>query len=176
MQLKFSKAKWSLDSEGCWLSILVQNRPAVQQFVATKKDKLYSAELKEHRERRSLDANAYFWVLVGKIAAVTGQNKDDVYRQLVKDIGDNYTVVPIKAHAVDRWREIWEGKGIGWPTEILGDSKLDGYVNIINYYGSSAYDKAQMARLIDSTIAECKELDIETATPEELARMKEEWH
>lgn len=32
--------------------------------------KKYVAEVKEYRERRSLDANAYFHVLVGKIAEV----------------------------------------------------------------------------------------------------------
>lgn len=45
----------------------------------------------------------------------------------------------------------------------------------MNYYGSSVYDKAQMARLIDIVVDECKEQGIETMTPEELARLTEEW-
>ena len=56
-----------------------------------------------------------------------------------------------------------------------GESKLEGYVNVISYYGSSEYDTAQMSRLIDLLIAECREQGIETKTPAELAALMEEW-
>ena len=39
--------------------------------------------------------------------------------------------------------------------------------------GSSRYDSAEMAHLLDGLISECKQLGIETATPEELERMKQ---
>ena len=44
------------------------------------------------------------------------------------------------------------------------------------YYGSSQYNTKQMSRLIDMVVEGAKELGIETLTPEELARIKEEWH
>ncbi len=56
-----------------------------------------------------------------------------------------------------------------------GDSKIEGYVNVRSYYGSSQYDTAQMSRLIDLIVQECRQQGIETATPQELARYKEEW-
>lgn len=43
------------------------------------------------------------------------------------------------------------------------------------YRGSSTYDTAEMSRLIEGIIEECKEQGIETATPEELARMQKLW-
>lgn len=59
-------------------------------------DKVLNCTLKLFRKKRSLDANAYFWVLCGKLAAKTRQNKSDIYRQLIKEIGDNFEIVPIR--------------------------------------------------------------------------------
>lgn len=60
--------------------------------------------------------------------------------------------------------------------DILGDcKKTAGYVNVMSYYGSSVYEPAQMSRLIDLVVHDCKEFGIETLTPSELARLKEEW-
>ena len=71
---------------------------------------------------------------------------------------------------------VWERQGAGWPTE-LEDYAPDGDRLVIRaYYGSSTYNTKQMSRLIDWVIEECKEQGIETMTPEELARLKEDWH
>ena len=82
---------------------------------------------------------------------------------------------PIRKDAVERWVEIWQSNGDGWVCEIMGDSKIEGYVNVRSYYGSSQYDTAQMSRLIDLIVQECRQQGIETATPQELARYKEAW-
>lgn len=173
--LTFEKAKWSYGSDGFWLSLKVENRQAAQQFVEEMKDKPYTAELKEFRQKRSLDANAYCWVLIGKLAAVLRISPNEVYREAIQNIGGNYEILPIKENAVERWKQIWQGKGIGWICEVIGESKLRGYMNVRCLYGSSVYDTQQMSRLIDTIVFECKQQGIETATPEELMRMKEEW-
>ena len=82
---------------------------------------------------------------------------------------------PIKNKAVAHYKRIWETHGIGWICEEMGHSKLDGYTNVISYYGSSEYDTRQMSRLIDLIVMECKEQGIETMTPRELALLKEGW-
>jgi hypothetical protein len=41
--------------------------------------------------------------------------------------------------------------------------------------GSSLYNTLEMSKLIDGIVSEAKELDIQTATPEELRIMKERW-
>ena len=173
-RLKFTVADTYQDKAGTHLDLVAQNPAMAREFVARmQQGKTYVAELKEYRERRSLDANAYCWVLIGKLAAATRQPMEDIYRQAVREIGDNFTIVPIKDEAVERWQEIWSAKGLGWVSDVLGPSKLAGYTNTVNYYGSSAYDTRQMSCLIDTLIAECREQGIETATPEELALMKE---
>ena len=58
--------RWSMDSAGDWLCI--QTKDARRTLDGLKPGKVYDVEIKEHREKRSLDANAYFWVLVDRLA------------------------------------------------------------------------------------------------------------
>ena len=143
-------------------------------FGGLKQDKLYDIEIKEHREKRSLDANAYFWVLCGQIAAAVGRSNTDVYRGYVKEIGDNFDVLCVQEKAVNKFCEIWQGRGLGWVTDTT-PSKIGGCVNVIAYYGSSTYDTAQMSRLIDMAVQDCIALEIETKTPDEIARLVSLW-
>lgn len=136
-------------------------------------DKL-SIEVKPFRQRRSLDANAYCWVLLDKLAAKTGEPKEMVYRQYIQNIGGNSEIVCVKNEAVDRLCYGWRRNGIGWQTETM-DSKLDGCTNVILYYGSSVYDSSQMGRLLDLIIQDCKAVVIPTETPSEIARLKAMW-
>ena len=175
MRLEFTGAHWSQDDSGFWLSLKVENPFEARRFLATKKEKKYVADIKEYRERRSLDANAYMWVLVGKLSGKLGLPPEEIYRAAIRDVGDNYEVMPVRNDALERWKAIWQSNGLGWLCEEIGPSKLDGYTNVRNFYGSSAYDKAQMSRLIDNVVQDCKAQCIETLTPAELARLTEEW-
>ena len=175
MRLEFTGARWSQDDSGFWISLKVENPFEARRFLATKKEKKYVADIKEYRERRSLDANAYMWVLVGKLSGKLGLPPEEIYRAAIRDVGDNYEVMPVRNDALERWKIIWQSNGLGWLCEEIGPSKLDGYTNVRNFYGSSAYDKAQMSRLINNIVQDCKAQDIETLTPAELARLTEEW-
>lgn len=133
-----------------------------------------SIEVKPFRQRRSLDANAYCWVLIDRIAEKVNASKEDVYRQYITNIGGNSEVVCVKNNAVERLCDGWRRNGIGWQTETF-DSKILGCTNVILYYGSSVYDTAQMSRLLDLIIGDCKALGIPTETPNEIARLKAMW-
>jgi hypothetical protein len=133
-------------------------------------------EIKRPTKKRSLDANAYCWVLLGKLAAEVGLSPEEAYRQCVKDIGGNYWVVPIPEAGVETYVQHWGHNGIGWVCDVLGPcKKTPGYVNVITYWGSSEYDTATMSRLIDRVVRDCKDLGIETLTPAELGRLKDDW-
>lgn len=137
------------------------------------KDKLYDLEIKEHRQKRSLDANAYSWVLINKIADALRLTPKEVYRQAIQDIAGNHEIIPIKTEAADKFKQVWESQGLGWPCVDIGRSKIDGYRNMKAYYGSSTYDTRQMSLLIDHLIQDCKALDIETLPPDKLALLLE---
>lgn len=175
MKLLFDKARWMMDSEATWLMLKVNRRDATAFIDEMKDGKVYEADLKEHKQKRSLDANAYAWVLIGKLANKIGLPKEEVYREFVKDVGNNYEILPIRNEAVDKWISNWQSKGIGFVCDILGESKLDGYTNVITYYGSSTYDSSQMSKLINLIVDECKQQGIETMTPAELAMLMDRW-
>ena len=172
MRAEFEKAKVILDGEDAFLCLAIPYRDA-RKFVSEMKPKKYVAEIKEHRKKRSLDANAYAWTLIGQLAAKLSTDgvvitPDQVYREAIRDVGGNYEVVPIRDDALERWQQIWAGKGLGWACEVIGKSKIDGYTNTRCFYGSSVYDTAQMSRLISIIVDECKAAGVETMTPAEL--------
>ena len=135
----------------------------------------YRITIDKARGRRSLDANAYFWVLCGKLAATPGlPGTTELYRRYIKEIGGNRETVCVKKEAADKLRAVWEKNGLGWQTDIA-KSKLPGCVNVTLYYGSSTYDTAQMSRLIELAVQDCQALGIDTATPSELALLLDRW-
>lgn len=123
------------------------------------------------KNKRSLDANAYAWVLIDKIAGKLHKSKAEVYREAIKDIGGVSEAVCVQDKAVDRLCQTWEAQGLGWQTE-KAVSKIDGCTTVFLYYGSSTYDTRQMSVLIDHLAQDAKALGIETMTPEEIARLE----
>lgn len=135
------------------------------------REKDVDVEIKKHRDKRSLDANAYCWKLIDQIAAEMHIDKEEVYREAVRAIGGNSTIVCVQDVAVEALRAGWKDKGIGWQTETM-PSKIKGCTNVILYYGSSTYDTRQMSLLIDHVVQDAKALGIETLTPAELEALK----
>ena len=141
---------------------------------ALKAEEKLTIKVGKFKKKRSLDANAYCWTLIGKIAEKTGVPKTEVYREAIREIGGNYEIVCVKEEAADSLRAGWERNGIGWLTDTML-SKLDGCTNVMLYYGSSTYDTQQMSRLIEIIVQDCRSLGIETKSPEELASLVGAW-
>lgn len=133
-----------------------------------------SMELGKIKKRRSLDANSYAWVLMNKIAEALGSTKEEVYKEIIKRVGQ-FEIIPIKNEVVDRWLENWRSKGLGWQCEVFGDSKFRGYTNVVSYFGSSVYDTKEMSVLLNEIVSECKNLGIETETEENIKSLIKEW-
>lgn len=175
MTVDFTSARWLRDMDGTWLCLKVeQERQTMALLSDMKEGKRHTAELKELRKRRSLDANAYAWVLMDKLAEKIGEPKTKIYREYIREIGGNSTTVCSVTEAVDDLVSGWGKNGVGWVTDVM-PSKIAGCTNVVLYYGSSTYDTAQMSRLIDMIVQDCKEHGIETLTPFELDAMKERW-
>ncbi|WNX85224.1 hypothetical protein RWV98_02815 [Agathobaculum sp. NTUH-O15-33] len=168
----FDKAKMQRDEDGKnWLCLRVKNAPMARNETGhLKPDKIYSAEIKLHRERRSGRANAYAWELMGKLAAVTGIAREEIYREYIPDVGDNFRAEYCPDEKLrDLVCSLWRQRGLGWVTENAGGGWL------LCYYGSSTYDSDQMARLINLIVQDCQEQGIETATPEQQSRWLGDW-
>lgn len=131
--------------------------------------------IKKHRNRRSLDANAYLWVLLQKLADVVSTSgsrvdKWDMYLMELAKYGV-FTHIVVKPEAVDRVKQEW--RAVTELGEITVGSMTG--IQLQCYYGSSTYNTAEMARLIDGVVTDCREMGIETLPPDEIDRIKREW-
>lgn len=157
----YATKKWLITFE-------IDDTPAV--FDSTK-DKLLTIDVKQHRDKKTLSQNDYAWILCTKMAGVLRTSKDEVYEEMIQrysdfDIfNDRYITASLRADV---------------PVEMLGGHwklvKRDG--NTCHYAklkGLSDMDTKEASILIDGIVSECKELGIETATPAELERMKQQW-
>jgi hypothetical protein len=140
------------------------------------KGKLLQAEIKQYHKHRSLDANAYFHVLVGKLAQALNIGEDEAKVNLVLDYGSVMTdeeggKVGFKLPASVNVNSIY--KYAKWfDTRIENGKEFNCY---IAYEHTRNYSTKQMARLIDGAVYECQNLGIETASPAELESLLKEW-
>lgn len=150
-----------------------EKQAAIDTYNRLAKEDVLTIKLAKWRQKRSLDANAYFWILADKLAQRLNIPKEDIYRNAIKEIGGNCEIVCVKNEAVEKLKIGWQ-HGIGWLTDTF-PSKLDGCTNVILYYGSSTYNTEQMSRLINNIVEECKAQGIETKTPQQIDEMLSLW-
>ncbi len=139
--------------------------------------KKVTVEIKEQKHKRSLDANAYCWVLCDKIASTKGLliSKGDVYKQAIRNYGVS-NVVMIETDKLYKVLNAWDSQGYGNSHDIIGESKQHPeYTFVRLYLGSSTYDTHEMSVFLDGIIADAEELGIETLTPSKLAELKALW-
>lgn len=134
--------------------------------------KITEITIKEHKEKRSLNANNYFWQLCEKIAERLNSTKTEIYQKYVHEYGQ-YKEITIDIEAEKAISTVWQAYGLGWVVDKIDTT--DNEVTLHCYYGSSVYSKKRMARLIDGIVQDAKDLEIETRTPDEIALLKARW-
>jgi len=134
---------------------VVQDMPPVLDKVLQLAGKEVEIIVKEPREKRSLDANAYFWLIVGKIADKLRASKEEIYFKLLKDYGQSVTITVRKGCDISK-------AGFKY-YEVLKDGLINGkeFTAYRVFIGSSQYDTKQMSVLIDGAVQEAKELGID---------------
>lgn len=159
------------------ISVKVEEEP---RGIETLRGKPLRMTLKQKRGMRSLDSNAYFHVLVDKLSKKIGISFTRMKHLLIfgggelykidgqiQEVHSNFTVDYVMEHEFDMGEISLHFNPIG----VDGDG-----LNIFRLYrGSKTYDSKEMARLIDWTIQQCKDQDIETATPDQLAEYAALW-
>ena len=134
-------------------------------------------ELKKYRQKRSLDANAYCWVLCDKIAKElrkdeTSVTKEVIYKDAISQIG-TFEAMIVSEKAFDNFKRIWERQGLGFIIQEV--SRKDKCVKIHCYYGSSTYNTKEMSLLIQLLVDFAKSLGIETRPKEEIESLLRSW-
>lgn len=151
------------------VSFVTADKNAIEELSKLDGTIAQKVEVKKFIEKRSLNANAYFHLLVGKIAEVVKLPMSEVKRKMVFDYGTQLgafraeATVPLEA-AFTYFQIIRESKGTKRPC-----------VDVIVWKPTHTLVKAEMARLIDGVVEEAKQLGIETRTPNEIADMLNLW-
>lgn len=98
-------------------------------------------------------------------------SKEEVYEQMLQKYGTfyedegGYITITVK-------KTVDMAKVSGHWKHIKDNGNFASYLMI---KGSSEYNTAEMSHFIDRIVEEAQGLGIETATPDELERMKQEW-
>lgn len=142
--------------------------------ITFKGDDLVDVDIKLHKDKRSLSANAYFHTLVDKLRTALRIGFSECKNDLITAYGqieyiDGEQVVIKTNVPADKMRA----------SEVLHclcvkatkEAGKDVYFYRV-YRGSHTYNSAEMAQLIDGTISECKAQGIETLSPAELSRLE----
>lgn len=121
-------------------------------------------EIKEYHEKRSLNANSYFYVLQNKLAQALKTGNDELHEQLIKRYAD-VTLITIP--------ETENIKGIIKYYDIYNTGTIKGIPVIMYkaYKPSHEMTSKEFSRLLDGLISECKEVGIETLPEHELRRL-----
>lgn len=136
---------------------------------------LLTIKVEKYRAKRSLNANAYLWVLIDKIAQKTGEPRSEIYRHSLMEAGVMSALAVKESIAHEVVKMLTNTKPSGTGDFAVEGATVKGWTEIYFYAGSSKYDTAQMSRLIDYVVGECRPLGIDTITPAELERLKSEW-
>jgi hypothetical protein len=100
------------------------------------------------------------------MAVVLHTSKEELYLRMLERYGE-FTYIIVKENAVDMMSKQFRlVKNLGLKT-VNGQSGIQ----LQCYFGTSTYDKAQMAHLLDGVISEAKELGIEFISREERERL-----
>lgn len=134
-------------------------------------------ELKKWYKKRSLDANAYCWVMCDKIAKELSKDgiivtKEQVYKDSILQIGTFQPMI-VEEKAFEDFKRIWQKQGLGYLVQEV--SRKDKCVKVHCYYGSSSYDSKEMSLLIELIVESAKNLNIETKSPSEIESLLKEW-
>lgn len=136
-------------------------------------DKLW--DIKEHKAKRSLNQNSYYWALLAKVAEKLSISRNRCHNEMLASYGqDEYVddrLVYVTIHDNEKAeREAMEAETYHLrPTSSVMDGN-DGmlYRVWVMLRGSHTYNTAEMRRLLEGMIDEAKQLGIETLPEEEL--------
>ena len=148
-------------------------------------DELYGKDLnitiRKASRARSLDANAFAWVLINQIAGKlqekeprNGWTPIEVYRNAIRDVAGACTIHCMPNDQVEQIVEDWKSLGMGFQVETF-PSKIEGCTNGYFWKGSHLYSSQQMSELISMLIQEAEGLGIPTIPDEEATRLLGEW-
>ena len=132
--------------------------------------KIFDVTIEQHREKRSINANNYAWLLQDRIAKILNRSIDDIHNQMVLDYGvlETYSIRKDAFNSAKRLFDYFE---------VLGESEVNGktFIHVKAGIGTHNYNTLEMSKFLDGVVQEAQQLNIETRTPKQLAELKSLW-
>ena len=127
-------------------------------------------EISKEKQKRSLNANNYAWQLITQIGNVLRMSKEAVYFDMLRQYGQG-GAISVEERFSENFKRTYKYY------ESLGKSELKGktFEHFRFWVGTSEYNTHEMSIFIDGIVQDAKNLDIETLTPAEIARLKDDW-
>lgn len=140
----------------------------IKYLLEQEDDKLF--DVKEHKDKRSNNANRLLWVCLGRIAKALKTDSWSVYMQMLKRYG-TFTYICVKPSAVEGVKKQWR------ECEEIGELTIKGKkaVQLLCYYGSSTYNTQEFSEFLESVMSEMEEMNIPTPREEEIERALKQW-
>lgn len=161
------------------------------------KDKELDVELKVHREKRSLDANACLWACLSELAGVLGTTKWDMYLRELKDYGGKFVTVRVLKNVLPELQQLYRA------IEVTGDEIVQVEEPVINpdtgeqvlddvtleplykqrkkhyylvncYIGSHEYNTKEFSILLNGVIEDMKAVGLTPPPSREMKQMLDE--
>lgn len=167
----YNSANLTLDGKLTLTMSINEKEDAIGQIREFSPDKLMDIEIKPHRKKRSLDANAMLWACIGDISKAVGASREEIYLKALRDYGQ-YEVMSCKKDALEMFRRQYKDcERIGFEYTNNGDT----WVDVICYFGSHTYDTKQFSQLLEGVIWDMRELGLQPPPPKSVQKGLELW-
>ena len=163
----------------------ISSRDSDTLLSIVKADGLKSVEIKKQGKVRSLSANAYSWQLITKLAKALTIPKGDAYVKMVKRYGQ-YVSLSVISEALQETMKVWDSANTDVEhtenlCEVVGNHRNGPktYIELHGYLGTSnkeVYDTKTFSQYLEGIVSECKLMDIETKSENEIKSMMENYN
>lgn len=162
---EYRGANRSLDGD-LIISFAVRDDDSMLEWLSKAEGKQLVIEAKRYNEKRSLNANNYFWKLCDEIAKKLETTQDEIHDLMLYRYGVRADLT-FEAGVLPMLRESFD--------IVLVRNEQDGFIEARCFLGSRHYDKEEMARLITGTVHDAKEQGVDTWNPDEIERLVAQW-
>lgn len=137
----------------------------IQWLASQDPNGMYEVTEAKKRRRRSLTQNAYYWVMLNKLAAKLRMSDSELHKNMLREYGVCDVFSILDTVPIDGYFRYYDVIGTGW-----ANGRKFKHVKV--YKGSSHMDSAEFTRLIDGMREECVLQGIDVMTPSEIAEMR----
>ena len=139
---------------------MIGNAIKIIQWLYNKdKDELY--EIRKYKKQRNKEQNKKYWKLIGEMSLKTKLGTEEIHFNMLKSYSQRYEIL-VPSESQIRGIEYYEQK-----STIKKNGKEFNVYHV--YTPSHELNESEFAILLQGLCEECKQLGIETRSPEEIA-------